>query len=355
MSGNLYPAFRLARSRCMRLSIFSPCSANHACMDSARFSIVMDLSSDARDIAAEMRGFSLASVFCSNQAHEHIINLRIDILVTDRVVLESLTRYCPRRCMLSGSHSRTGRAQGTAAPCPTNAERQKPQDELRGIPLYDYRPSAGVNSLNVVEHQNSDQDSTRAQHRDGFFTPPQRARNDPKQWRAKAEEKRCTCISRNAGLAESKQDLGQNDVEYGREQHHETNPLAATMCQSKRRLNAELLEEQHGELLAANAYAKRQERALRNELTRLRTATLNHTPAVPDCNCTGLHIYNARKAQDLALGWSQMDDSTSSPSHRSNPSTVISPATFPHSQRPFSESSITTHMDSQPSIVRTYS
>ena len=265
------------------------------------------------------------------------------------------------------------------AEVPTSFRAQPPNPWIAHSsgPVLEYQANAVGNALSPIPLQKSGRDSV-AEHHLGLFTPPdddtttsavksepgvsttdfpakldksQRARNAANQRHAKAKKKR---PSDEAAVASSDLAFSGDDVEDKREKYREKNRLAAAKCRSKKKNNTEVLEEQHRELCAANSYAKRQERALRDELTRLRTMALNHSPAIEGCHCTGLHVYNARKAHDVASGWNQAGESIVSPSHGSDPSTVISPTPFDYSLRP-SVSAVTTPAGSRSGGARTYS
>ena len=132
----------------------------------------------------------------------------------------------------------------------------------------------------------------------------QRARNAANQRHARAKKKQQSDDLKDNGVPSAylaTTDFG--GVERKREKYRGKNRLAAAKCRFLKRKTIEMLEEQHRELCAANSYAKRQERALRDELTRLRTIALNHSPVMPGCNCASLHRYNTGRAHDVVLGW----------------------------------------------------
>ena len=245
-------------------------------------------------------------------------------------------------------------------------------------PVLEYQASAGGGALDLIARHESGRDSV-AEHYLGLFTPPgddikpsavrsepgisttdlpvelyksQRARNTANQRHAKSNKKR---PFEDAAVTNSDLGCSGDDVEDKRERYREKNRLAAAKCRYKKKNHTEVLEEQHRELCAANSYAKRQERAFRDELTRLRTMALNHSPAAAGCNCTGLHVYNARKAYDVASGWNQTGQSIVSPSHGSNPSTVIPLTPFDYPLGPSSGAAITTPTEPQSAGVRTFS
>lgn len=114
-----------------------------------------------------------------------------------------------------------------------------------------------------------------------------------------------------------------DDVEDKQKRYREKNRAAAARCRAKKQQDVEGLEDRHRELSANNSYMKREERILRGQLTQLQTMALLHNEEL--CTCHGIHSYNFRRADKVALDWNQP---VSSPSDMGSTSNAPSPGTF---------------------------
>jgi hypothetical protein len=140
----------------------------------------------------------------------------------------------------------------------------------------------------------------------------ERARNAAIQRHAKAKTAKQREAQKDA--ASSNMSASEDEAEDKREKYREKNRLAAAKCRAKKKDNVEGLETKHRELSASHNYLKRAERELRDELSMLRTAALQHTPASAGCMCDGLHNYNRQKANEVAYGFGVPSPSLNSPS-----------------------------------------
>jgi len=151
----------------------------------------------------------------------------------------------------------------------------------------------------------------------------ERARNAAIQRHSKSKKEREKRKDSKQGIGSERS--GEDEVEGKREKYREKNRLAAAKCRAKKKDNVEDLEERHRGLAAQNNWMRRQERELRDDLTRWRTLALTHAPE--SCHCQDVHHYNNRKASELAMGWSQPIASSPSDSMGSG-STAPSPGDF---------------------------
>lgn len=130
----------------------------------------------------------------------------------------------------------------------------------------------------------------------------ERARNAANQRHAKSKLARQQREARREAGSGSDIEGSGEESEGKRETYREKNRLAAAKCRAKKKENVEGLEDKHRHLSAQNNFLKREERTLRDELSMLRTAALQHTPAARGCICGGLHEYNRKKASQVAFG-----------------------------------------------------
>ncbi|KAK5122048.1 hypothetical protein LTR85_004294 [Meristemomyces frigidus] len=165
----------------------------------------------------------------------------------------------------------------------------------------------------------------------------QRARNAANQRHAKSKKAREARKDSKDTKEDEEFEGSGDDVEDKREKYREKNRLAAAKCRMKKKENVETLEERHRRLQAQNSFFKREERELRDELTVWRTMALQHNQQIPGCDCQPLHLYNSRKASEVAHGWGGVP-MASSPSD-SMASTAPSPGTFDAGSRHHSLSS----------------
>jgi len=154
----------------------------------------------------------------------------------------------------------------------------------------------------------------------------ERARNAANSRHSRAKKSRQASEQESqSGPSEGSDD---DDVEDKREKYREKNRLAAAKCRLKKKDNVETLEIRHRDLSAKNNYMKREERKLRDELSRLRTMALGHCAGNPNCRCDPLHYYNQRQMRALACGFGPSMAPVSSPSHSSISSASGSNAGF---------------------------
>ncbi|KAI6801877.1 hypothetical protein KC361_g1544 [Hortaea werneckii] len=103
---------------------------------------------------------------------------------------------------------------------------------------------------------------------------------------------------------DSGQDVAGNDegnAEDEREKYRERNRLAAAKCRAKQKQGNEGLSERCSQLNACNEFLKQEERALRDDLSKLRLKALSHNSNA--CHCHDVHRYNAYKAREAATGF----------------------------------------------------
>lgn len=156
----------------------------------------------------------------------------------------------------------------------------------------------------------------------------ERARHAANQRHSKPKKARMECEKREnlEECTESKHDEEpQNDgddVRDKRDEYREKNRLAAAKCRTKKKASIDELEERQRELATTNTLMKHLERELRDELTVWRTMALQHSEQSAGCQCHNVHAYNARKASELAFGWSQPAASTPSEMDSSAPSSM---------------------------------
>ncbi|KAI6806381.1 hypothetical protein KC342_g18968, partial [Hortaea werneckii] len=125
----------------------------------------------------------------------------------------------------------------------------------------------------------------------------QRARNAANKRHAKSKKARENALRKDSG-----QDVAGDgeDAEDKREKYRQKNRLAAAKCRAKQKQGNEGLSERFSRLKADNEFMKQENRALRNELLKLRLEALSHNPNA--CYCHNVHRYNVYKAREVATG-----------------------------------------------------
>ena len=122
----------------------------------------------------------------------------------------------------------------------------------------------------------------------------QRARNAANKRHSKSKHAKMGCGEGGSAGVEDGKEATCPKLERFREK----NRAAAAKCRAKKKNHTEDLETKYRQESATNTYLKRQERALRNILTFLRSCSLQHGPS--RCDCKSLDLYNIRQAQNIA-------------------------------------------------------
>ena len=139
-------------------------------------------------------------------------------------------------------------------------------------------------------------------------SPPRQSQDEDIVKRNREQRARNAANKRHSKSKNAKMGSGEGGdagVEDGKEatcpkleRFREKNRAAAAKCRAKKKNHTEDLETKYRQESATNTYLKRQERALRNILTFLRSCSLQHGPS--RCDCKSLDLYNIRQAQNIA-------------------------------------------------------